>query len=77
MARRHIWPFTVVDGTHKKKSRCRMILLIVCRIDANDQVIPLAWALVPVDLSSWNWFLRYLKVMLPSNGSRELYLYLY
>lgn len=53
-----------------------MILLIACRIDANDQVIPLAWAPVPVDLSWWNWFLRYLKARLPSNGFRELYLYL-
>ena len=40
-------PFTAVDRTHTK-SRYRMILLIACRIDANDQVVPLAWALVPI-----------------------------
>lgn len=61
----HIRPFTAVDGTHTK-SRYRMMLLIACGIDANDQVIPLAWALVPIEDSSWwNWFLRYLKACYP------------
>jgi hypothetical protein len=34
--------FTAVDRTHTK-SRCRMMLLIACGIDANNQVILLAW----------------------------------
>ena len=58
-------PFTAVDGTHTK-SRYRMMLLIACGIDANDQVVPLAWALVPIeDVSWWSWFLQYLKVCFP------------
>ena len=64
-AGRCIRPFTAIDGTHTK-SRYRMMLLIACGIDANDQVIPLAWALVPIeDASWWNWFLRYLKLCYP------------
>ena len=51
--------------THTK-SRYRMMLLFARGIDANDQVIPLAWALVPIEESSWwSWLLRYLKVCYP------------
>jgi hypothetical protein len=61
----HIRPFAAVDGTHTK-SRYQMMLLIACGIDANDQSIALAWALVPIeDASWWNWFLRYLKACYP------------
>ena len=39
-----------------------MILLVACRIDANDCVVPLAWALVPVENHDWwTWFLVYLR----------------
>src|ERR1700679_1045279 len=41
-------PFTAIDGTHTK-SNYRMILLVACGIDANEHVIPLAWALVPIE----------------------------
>jgi hypothetical protein len=42
------------------------MLLIACGIDANNQVIPLAWALVPIkEASWWSWFLRYLKACYP------------
>jgi hypothetical protein len=50
--RAYIRPFTAIDGTHTK-SRYRMMLLIACGIDANDHVIPLAWALVPIEDASW------------------------
>lgn len=44
-----------------------MILLVACGIDANDQVIPLAWALVPIENEIWwTWFLRYLKHSIPA-----------
>jgi transposase-like protein len=57
--------FTAVDGTYTK-SRYQMMLLIACGINANDQVILLAWALVPIkEASWWNWFLRYLKACYP------------
>src|SRR6266536_4165951 len=61
----YIRPFTAINRTHTK-SRYRIMLLIACRIDINDHVIPLAWALVPIeDISWWNWFLRYLKAYYP------------
>ena len=57
--------FTAIDGTHTK-SRYRMILLIACGIDANSNVVLLAWALVPAeDESWWEWFLTYLKAAYP------------
>ena len=44
--------FLGVDGTHTS-SRFRMILLIVVGIDANDETLPLAWALVPIENQAW------------------------
>ena len=41
-------PFVGLDGAHTK-SRFRMQLLIACGIDANDEVLPIAWALVPIE----------------------------
>jgi hypothetical protein len=44
-----------------------MILLVACGIDANDHVVPLAWALVPVENHDWwTWFLVYLKYCFPA-----------
>ena len=40
--------FTALDGTHTK-SRFRMMLLLAVGVDANDLVLPLAWALVPTE----------------------------
>lgn len=58
-------PFTAIDGTHTK-SKYRMILLVACGIDANEHVIPLAWALVPIENHEWwGWFLIYLKYSYP------------
>ena len=57
--------FTAIDGIHTK-SRYRMILLIACSIDANSNVVLLAWALVLAeDESWWEWFLTYLKAAYP------------
>jgi hypothetical protein len=64
-AGRHLRSFTAIDGTHTK-SQYRMILLVACGIDANDHVVPLAWALVPIeDEFWWKWFLGYLKLVYP------------
>jgi transposase-like protein len=36
-----------------------MQLLIACGIDANDEVLPLAWGLVPIENNKWwTWFLE-------------------
>jgi hypothetical protein len=39
-----------------------MQLLVACGIDANDRVLPLAWALVPIENKHWwVWFCQHLK----------------
>lgn len=54
-------PFIGIDGTHTG-SRFRMTLLIADGIDSNDEVLILAWALVPIECEAWwEWFLKYLK----------------
>ena len=40
--------FIAVDGTHTR-SKYRMQLIIACGIDANNNGVPLAWALVPIE----------------------------
>ena len=49
-----------------------MMLFIACGIDANKNILPLAWALVPIkDAFWWNWFLRYLKKCFPGMDSEN------
>jgi hypothetical protein len=44
-----------------------MMLLVACGIDANDHVVPLAFALVPIENHEWwTWFLKYLDYSFPS-----------
>ncbi|XP_020550433.1 uncharacterized protein LOC110012151 [Sesamum indicum] len=62
-----------VDGTHlymKYKHK----MLVAVTLDANQQVLPLAFALVDEEsLASWRWFLRMLsKYLLPSEDDRDL-----
>ena len=58
-----------IDGTHTK-SRYQMILSIACGIDANSNVVLLAWALVPAeDESWWGWFRTYLKAAYPCKST--------
>jgi hypothetical protein len=46
--------------------------LIACGIDANSNVVLLAWALVPIkDEIWWNWFLIYLKASYPCKSRKE------
>jgi hypothetical protein len=54
-------PFIGLDGAHTK-SRYRMQLLVACGIDANNRVLPLAWALVLIENKHWwTWFYLHLK----------------
>jgi hypothetical protein len=42
--------------------RYRMQLFIACGVDANDRVLPLAWALVPIEYKRWwIWFCLHLR----------------
>jgi hypothetical protein len=41
-----------------------MMLLVECGIDANDNVVPIVWALVPIENETWwTWFLGYLSTV--------------
>jgi hypothetical protein len=44
--------FFAIDACHTK-SQFPMMLMIACGIDANDNVLPLSWALVPTENEEW------------------------
>jgi len=49
-----------------------MMLLVACGIDANDKVVPIAWALVPIENETWwTWFLGYLKHCISISESED------
>jgi hypothetical protein len=53
-------PFYALDGTHTR-SRYNITLLLAVGIDAEDRVLPLAWALVPGENELWwSWFCEHL-----------------
>jgi hypothetical protein len=55
-------PFYAFDGTHTR-SRYRLTLLLAVGIDAEDRVIPLAFALVPGENEKWwSWFYEHLAL---------------
>ena len=64
-------PYTGLDGTHTK-SRFRMMLLIATGIDANGQILILAWALVLSENTKWwTWFCKFLYEWFPSLQSEN------
>jgi transposase-like protein len=74
-ASKYIRHFVALDATHTK-SKYRMQLLICCGLDANDEVIPLAWGLVPTENEVWwKWFCVYLRTAFPS-FSDDQYVYI-
>jgi hypothetical protein len=63
--------FLAIDGTHTL-SKYRMMLLICCGIDANDNVFPIAWGLVPIENEYWwTWFLENLALAYSSTSSED------
>ena len=55
-----------VNGAHLSRKSGHILLLLAVGIDANGQVIILAWAVVESEsLPSWEYFLMYLKIALP------------
>ncbi|KAL0332951.1 UNVERIFIED_CONTAM: hypothetical protein Scaly_2196600 [Sesamum calycinum] len=60
-----------VDGTHLY-TKYKHKLLVVVTLDANQQVLPLAFTLVDEEsLASWRWFLEMLaKHLLPNDDDR-------
>jgi hypothetical protein len=58
---RNIQRFVALDACYTK-SKYLMMLMIAVGIDANDNAIPLAWALVPTESEEWwTWFCEFLK----------------
>jgi hypothetical protein len=54
-------PIICLDGTHIK-TKFGGQLLTAIGVDGNDQIYPIAWAIVEVECySSWKWFLTTLK----------------
>jgi hypothetical protein len=52
--------FHALDGTHTR-SQYNLTLLIAVEIDAEDRILPFAWALVPIENETWwNWFWEHL-----------------
>ncbi|KAK4395744.1 hypothetical protein Sango_1728700 [Sesamum angolense] len=62
-----------VDGTHLY-TKYKHKLLVAVTLDANQQVLPLAFALVDKEsLASWRWFLQLLaKHLLPNDDDQDL-----
>ncbi|KAE8230131.1 hypothetical protein CF326_g4876 [Tilletia indica] len=66
MAWAHCKPFVAVDGTFTK-NKFNMVLLLAATMDADSNLIILAWALVPSETQdTWDWFLRKLLIALPT-----------
>jgi transposase-like protein len=43
-----------------------MTLLTAVALDANDEILPLCWALVPIeDGDNWEWFLGHMREIFP------------
>jgi hypothetical protein len=68
-------PLLSLDGTHTR-SKYRMQLLIAVGIDANNNGVPISWALVPIENEYWwTWFLQHLQVAVPiSAGDNFLFM---
>ena len=61
-------PFVAVDGTWTK-NRHGMVLLLAATMDADSNLIILAWAIVRNETQvTWEWFLRMLLYAIPDIG---------
>ena len=53
----HCQHLSTLDGTFIK-ARHRLTLLVLTTLDGNNEILPLVWALVPVEnKENWQWFL--------------------
>lgn len=57
--------FVALDACHTR-SKFHMMLMIAVGIDANDNILPLSWALVPTENEEWwIWYCNFLKECFP------------
>jgi zinc finger SWIM domain-containing protein 3 len=58
--------FIAFDGTFWK-NRWDLTLLLAVTMDGNDEILPLAWAIVPTESNQhWNFFFKHFKAAFPS-----------
>jgi hypothetical protein len=70
-AHKHIKDLVGLDACHTK-SRFRMMLLIATCLDANNQVLPIAWALVLTENTEWwSWLCTFLYDNFPGLKRQE------
>ena len=69
---KHTKPIIALDATHTK-SRYRMMLYIATTVDANSNLLPIAWALIPTENVKW-WvlFCTFLKEHFNTLNSNNL-----
>ena len=54
---KHCRSIVTFDGT-AIKSRYKMLLLVAVTLDANEETLPLAWGIVPIEnKDNWMWFM--------------------
>jgi hypothetical protein len=70
-AQKHIKDLVGLDACHTK-SRFRMMLLIATGLDANNQILPLSWAIVPTENTEWwIWFCQCLNAWFPGLRAKD------
>lgn len=62
----HLRHLFALDGTHTR-SKYRMILAVTVGIDANDNVLPICWALIPRENEYWwHWYCNQMALAFPT-----------
>jgi hypothetical protein len=68
----HCRPFIALDGAFWK-NRWDITLLIACIRDGNDEIIPLAWGVVPSESKDgWGFFLSHFLKCYPTINSPQM-----
>lgn len=63
-----------INGTHTS-SKFQMTLLVAMCIDANDETLPMAWALVPIESKAqWTWFLKHFQRAFAANVAGNIFI---
>ena len=73
-AGRFIWSLVGINGTYTSL-KFRMTLLIAICIDANNETLPMAWALVPIESKVWwTWFLKHFQKAFAANVASNVFI---
>jgi hypothetical protein len=59
-------PFIAIDGTFWK-THWNLALLLAVAMDGDNQILPLAWGIVPTESAdNWTFFISYFRCTFPS-----------